>query len=218
MRKRVSLRSLVWGLSLCSLAGVAFAQSESDYHRFTFGAGGGFTGITGYDAGRLDHGDNVLIGGGLNFNRYFGVTGNFIFNQLGITRNELNSISEPDGNARVYSFTVDPTIRLPLGHGFSAYVLGGGGYFRRTVEFTQPTLAQTFLFNPWWGYIGPALVPVNQILGTVTSNSSAFDVGGGLNVPLPKTGAHLFVESRYFHGFTSNSNTMIVPLTVGIRW
>ena len=218
MRKRISLRSCLWVLSLWGLTGAAGAQTEPDYHRFTFGAGGGFTGITGYDAGRLDHGGNVLVGGGPNFNRYFGVTGNFMFHQLGITSSELNAINEPDGNARIYSFTVDPTIRLPLSHGFSAYLLGGGGYLRRTVEFTQPTLAQTFIFNPWWGYIGPALVPVNQILGTVTSNSGTFDVGGGLNIPLPKTGARLFIESRYFHGFTSNSNTTVVPLTVGIRW
>jgi hypothetical protein len=141
-----------------------------------------------------------------------------MFNQLGITRGELNSLNQPDGSARVYSVTLDPTFRLPLGHRFSAYVLGGGGFLRRTVEFTQPTLAQTFVFNPWWGYIGPALVPVNQILGTVTNNSGAFDVGGGLNVALPRTGAHLFIESRYFHGFTSNSNTTLVPVTVGIRW
>lgn len=217
MRKRVSIiSSLV--LCACGFAGKSFAQSESDFHRFTIGAGGGFTAITGYDAGRLDHGGNVLVGGGLNLNRYLGITGNFMFNQLGITGSELNSLNQPDGSARVYSVTLDPTFRLPLGHRFSAYVLGGGGFLRRTVEFTQPTLAQTFVFNPWWGYIGPALVPVNQILGTVTNNSGAFDVGGGLNVALPRTGAHLFFESRYFHGFTSNSNTTLVPVTVGIRW
>lgn len=217
MRKRVFVCSWLL-LCTCGFTVPSFAQSESDFHRFTIGAGGGFTAITGYDSGRLDHGGNVLVGGGLNFNRYFGITGNFMFNELGITRSELNALNQPDGNARVYSVTLDPTVRLPLGHGFSAYLLGGGGYLRRTVEFTQPTLAQTFVFNPWWGYIGPALVPVNQILGSVTSNSGAFDVGGGVNLALPKTGAHLFIESRYFHGFTSNSNTTLVPLTVGIRW
>jgi hypothetical protein len=64
----------------------------------------------------------------------------------------------------------------------SAYVLAGGGYLRRTVEFTQPTLAQTIVFDPWWGYFGPGLVPVQQILGSFTSNSSVFDVGGGVNI------------------------------------
>jgi hypothetical protein len=94
-----------------------------------------------------------------------------MFSGLGITKAELNKLNVPDGSARVYSVTVDPTLRVPLGKGFSAYFLAGGGYLRRTVEFTRPTLAQTVVFDPWWGYFGPALVSANQILGTVTNNS-----------------------------------------------
>ncbi|HLH42610.1 MAG TPA: outer membrane beta-barrel protein [Bryobacteraceae bacterium] len=217
MSKRMSLWSKIICVGL-GLAALLPGQSESDFHRFTFAGGAGFTAITGFDAGRLDHGGNLLAGAGVNFNRYFGVTGNFMFNQLGITRSELDALNQPDGSARVYSLTVDPTVTFPIKRNIGAYLLGGGGYFRRTVEFTQPTLAQTFVFNPWWGYIGPGLIPVNQILGSVTSNSGAFDVGGGVNFGLPKTGARLFLESRYFHGFTSNSNTTLVPLTFGIRW
>jgi opacity protein-like surface antigen len=198
------------------LASRSFAQDEDNH--FTVNIGGGLTTITGRDTGRLDHGGNLQVGAGYYFNRVFGITGNFMFNQLGITGSELLRLNVPDGNARVYSFTVDPTLRLPLGQHWSAYVVAGGGYLRRTVEFTQPTLAQTFVFDPWWGYFGPALVPVNQILGSVTSNAGAFDVGAGVNIPLPVPRLHLFVESRYFHGFTDKTNTIIVPITVGIRW
>lgn len=199
------------------LAAAAAGQND-EFHRFTAGAGGGFTAVTGRDAGRLDHGGSFLAGAGVNINRYFGITGNFMFHQLGITRSELNALNQPDGDARVYSVTVDPTLRLPIGHRLNVYVLAGGGFLRRTVEFTQPTVAQTFVFDPWWGYFGPALVPVNQILGAITNNSGAFDVGGGVNIGLPRTGLSLFVESRYFHGFTSNSATTLVPVTVGLRW
>jgi len=184
----------------------------------TFGGGAGITTITGHDAGKLDHGGTLQLTGGYFFNDYLGVTGNFTFSHLGITRSELDSLKVPDGRARVYSFTVDPTLRLPLTHGYSAYVLAGGGYLRRTVEFSAPTVAQTMIFDPWWGYFGPALIPVNQILGTVTSNSGAFDVGGGLNIPLPQSRAKLYVEARYFKGFTANTDTTVVPITFGIRW
>jgi len=196
----------------------ALAQTDSELHPFTFNVGGGFTAITGYDAGKLDHGGNFQAGAGFTFNRHFSVTGNFMFNSLGITGSELATLNEPDGNARVYTFTVDPTLRFPLGHGVSAYLLAGGGYLLRTVEFTQPTLAQTFIFAPWWGYVGPGLVPVNQILGSISSNAGTYDLGGGLNFRLPRTGLHMYLESRYFHGFTPASNTTIVPITVGIRW
>jgi hypothetical protein len=55
----------------------------------------------------LDHGGNFQVGAGYYFNRFFGVTGNFMFNQLGITGSELVRLNVPDGNARVYTFTVD---------------------------------------------------------------------------------------------------------------
>jgi hypothetical protein len=99
----------------------------------------------------------------------------------------------------------------------TGYLLGGGGYLRRTVEFTQPVLAQTVIFDPWWGYFGPALVPVNQVLGSVTSNAGALDVGGGINFPVG-SGMKIFLETRYVHGFTGHSGTSLVPIMFGVRW
>jgi hypothetical protein len=121
-----------------------------------------------------------------NFTCLFGITGNFMFNQLGITGAQLLRLNVPDGNARVYSFTLDPTLRLPLGQNWSLYVLAGGGCLRRTVQFTQPTAAATVVFDPWWRYFGPALVRVNQVLGSIASNAGAYDVGAGVNVLLPR--------------------------------
>ena len=218
MKRRVRFFQLARWATFLSIPSAAFGQSDESFHHLTLSAGAGLTTITGSNAGKLDHGGNLQLNGGYFFNRYLGVTGNFMFSGLGITRTALNNLNVPDGSAKIYSFTVDPTLRLPLGQGFSAYVLAGGGYMRRTVEFTAPTLAQTTIFDPWWGYFGPALVPVNQILGTVTNNSGAFDVGGGLNIPLRSTGAKLFVEARYFKGFTSNTDTTVVPIAFGIRW
>jgi hypothetical protein len=213
--KIFAVRAVFFLTSFLVVANECFAQDES---RFTANIGGGLTTINGRDAGRLDHGGNFQVGAGYYFNRFFGITGNFMFNQLGITGSELLRLNVPDGNARVYTFTVDPTLRLPLAQNWSAYVLVGGGWLRRTVEFTQPTLAQTIVFDPWWGYFGPALVQVNQVLGSVTSDAGVFNVGAGVNVPLPVPKLHIFVESRYIHGFTDKSNTTIVPITVGLRW
>jgi len=199
------------------LAFACLCAAQSEEPPVAFHVGGGLTAITGSDSGRLDKGGNLQAGAGHFFNRYFGIEGSFMWNQLGITGSELNRLGQPDGNARVYTVTVDPTFRFPLGRGFSAYVFVGGGYLRRTVEFTQPTLVGTFVFDPWWGYVGPALVPANQILGSVSSNSGAVNGGGDLNIPIARR-AHLFIEPRYVRGFTSNSKTTIVPITVGLRF
>jgi Outer membrane protein beta-barrel domain len=179
---------------LVVLVNLSFAQDEN---HFTLNVGGGPTTVNGRDAGRLDHGGNFQVGAGYNFNRFFGITENFIFNELEITRAQLLRLNVPNGGARVYSFTLDPTLRLPLGQNWNVYVLAGGGYLRRTVQFTQPTTAVTVVFDSWWGCIGPALIPVNQVLGSVTSNAGAYDVGAGVNVPLPVPRLHLIVESRY---------------------
>jgi hypothetical protein len=57
-----------------------------------------------------------------------------------------------------------------------------------------------------------------MVMKSVVENSPGFDVGGGLNMPSSWSHVNLFVEARYFNGFTSNLNTTVVPITFGIRW
>jgi hypothetical protein len=59
------------------------------------------------------------VGAGYFFNRFFGITGNFMFNQLGIIASELTRLNVPDGNGRVYTLTVDPALRLLMGQNWS---------------------------------------------------------------------------------------------------
>lgn len=217
MKITASLLSLGFLLCVVSTAGASRLNAQ-EYHHFTFNVGGGFTGITGDQEGRLDHGGNFEAGAGFNFNQYVGILGTFTFNQLGITRSALDAAEQPDGNGRVYTFTVDPVLRFPIFGGVRGYVTGGGGWMRRTVQFTQPTLAQVTIFDPWWGYFGPALVPVNQVLGSFSSDAGAVDVGAGIDIPLPRTSANLYVQVKYMHGFTTQKDTAIVPVSVGLRW
>jgi Outer membrane protein beta-barrel domain len=209
---------LILGTALIGLTEASFAQNESEYHHLTWNVGGGFTATTGNISNRLDNGGNVQAAAGFNFNQYAGVLGTFSFQGLGITRSALNAVNEPDGNGRVYTFTIDPTFRIPLKGRATAYLVAGGGWMRRTVEFTQPTLASTIVFDPWWGYFGPALVPVNTVLGSVSQNAGVYDVGAGLNFPLPRTGVKLYLEARFYNGLTTDTHTTLVPITFGIRW
>jgi hypothetical protein len=68
------------------------------------------------------------------------------------------------------------------------------------------------------GLFGPALIPTNQILGSVSEDVGVWDIGGGMNFPLPRTRAKLYLEARYYDGLTSNTHTTFVPITFGIRW
>jgi hypothetical protein len=215
----------MFGLKIRSIA-VIFAASgflatphllaQDTYHLLTFGVGGGFTTQTGRISSHLDNGGNLQVSGGVNLG-ILSLNGTFTFNAMGLTRSTLSQINVPDGYAHVSTFTIDPKLRIPLGRA-SFYAVGGGGWMRRTVTFTQPVLVQTIVFDPWWGYFGPALVPAKQSLGSVIDNSGVWDIGGGFDFLLPRTTWKLFVEARYFDGMTSQAHTTIVPISVGVRW
>src|ERR1041385_367460 len=127
-------------LSIASLAGLAlasacFAQNTS---KFAFSVGGGFSEPLKYSDGRFDTGFNIGAGAGYNFHPNFGLMTEFGFNHLGVNSNVLNAVGAPDGSGRIYSLTLDPIVHFNPKGKFDAYVIGGGGYYRRTVEFTQP--------------------------------------------------------------------------------
>lgn len=192
---------------------VALGQSEEPFHHLTLGGGAGFTTSTGNLASTADRGGNVHLNGGYFFNRNFGITGSFIFSELGITRATLNGFNEPDGRAKVYGVTADPTLRLPLRRGISVYALAGAGYVRRTVELTMP------IANGTYTYKGRVVTKTsNMVMERSIGSSGGFDVGGGLNLPSPWTNVKTFLEVRYYKGFTSNINTTVVPITFGFRW
>lgn len=212
--KLSSLVTTTCALLLCA----GMSRAQADFHHLTFNVGGGFTTATPNISTDLDRGGNVQAGVGVNVTRHLGLQGTFMFNGLGITRSALNRAGQPDGFARVYSFTIDPKITLWSSDNASWYVLGGGGWMRRTVEFTQPTVVGTFIFDPWFGYFGPALVPTNQVLGSITEDTGTWDAGTGLNFRVPRMRLHFYMEGRFLAGLTNGRHTTIVPLTFGVRW
>lgn len=208
------------------LAGTnVWAQNDETYQRFTVGAGGGFTPVTGAQAGQWDPGHHIEAGGGYFFNANLGVTGNFLFSSMGLSSAELSRLNQINGSANVIGLTADPTFRFHIGRGLSAYVLAGGGYLRRSVELTHNSTAQAVniggtqvTLDPGFAFFGPSQVTGTPIAVRTTESGGAFDTGAGVNLPLPRTRLRLFVEGRYMRGFTGTSTTTIVPITLGIRW
>jgi hypothetical protein len=100
----------------------------------------------------------------------------------------------------------------------SGYALGGVGWYRRTVDFLQPTVGVIDIVDPWWGYVGSVVVPANQVLGSVTSNAFGANAGGGVSIALGSSGAEVFGEVRYHYANTKTSSTTVTPVSFGIRW
>ena len=207
-------------LSVASLAGLAlasacFAQNTS---KFAFSVGGGFSEPLKYSDGRFDPGFNFGAGVGYNFHPNFGLMTEFGFNHLGVNSNVLNAVGAPDGSGRIYSLTLDPIVHFNPKGKFDAYAIGGGGYYRRTVEFTQPGVQTVTAFDPFFGFY-PANVATNVVLGTFTQNKAGLNIGGGVSMRVRgDSNTKFFAEARYHYIYTSPIRTAVLPVTFGLRW
>lgn len=196
----------------------ALASAQSSYlHNLTFEFGGGVTPTVGQTRIDLTTGWNAVAGVGYNLDQELGVRLEFMYNGLGVSSAALRQVNVPAGNAHIWSLTVDPVLRFVNVGPFHTYAIIGGGYYRRTVQFTQPTTAVVNVFNPWWGYFGPVVVPANQVLGTVTKGAGGANAGLGMSVKVGR-GTSLYVEARYHYIWTASRATQILPVTFGIRW
>ena len=114
---------------------------------------------------------------------------------------------------------MNPIIHFNPRGRFDAYAIGGGGYYRRTVEFTEPSVATITAFDPFFGVFFPAAIPTNTVLGSFTQNKGGLNIGGGVSMRLRgDSNAKFFAEARYHYIFTSPIRTAVLPVTFGLRW
>ncbi len=127
------------------------SASAQETPHFTFDVGGGFTTPPGSTGRQLDTGWNVGAGFGFNFSSVLGAKVDLGFSSMGINSNTLANIGVPGGDVRIFSATLDPVVHLTPHHHVDLYLTGGGGLFHIYQEFTQPTVAVTDVFNPFFG-------------------------------------------------------------------
>jgi len=197
----------------------ASAQEEADARPITFGFGGMKT--LNVDSG-LKGGWDLLGGAGFAVTRWshhrdwrLYLTGNFLFEHLGVGADALQTTKSLNpglqgaigANARFYSATFDPTFRFCSKNRVSGYVLAGGGWLRRSIDFTSASSQ------------GALLQPSLPSIVSKGASSSTVDGGGGVNVRLGgPSGPLLFGEARYLRGLSINRTTTLVPISIGIRW
>jgi len=184
---------------------------------FSFEVGGGFTQPVGNTSRHLDTGWNIRGGAGYNFSQYVGLEVQADYNRFGINGSTLNSAGFPDGNVHVFSATLDPIVHLTPRSHFDVYLIGGGGLYRRTQEFTQPGIAAVTAFDPFFGFYRAA-VPTTQVLSSYTVNKPG--VNGGLGIAFgSKWHGKFFAEARYHRIFMNNYlHTDYVPVSFGFRF
>ena len=157
-------------LTICCLASFSLAQAQTEPPRFSFDVGGGFTKPIGSLESRLDTGWNVQAGAGINLAPWLGVMGQFMYNESGLSGSYLQSLNQPDGSFRLWGFSADPIIHFNPRGAVDFYLIGGPGIYRRTVEFTKPTIATVTAFDPFFGFFFPVNVPAHEVIAAVSAS------------------------------------------------
>ena len=199
-----------------AFAGVAAAQNMD---KVAFHIGGGFTQPVVHTDSRTNTGFNITGGVGYKFVPHFDISAEFGYNRMDLSDNVLTLAGVPGGNAHIFSATLQPTVHLNPRGRFGAYATGGGGFYRRTIDFTAPTVDTVTLFDPFYGVFYPAAVPSTQILASFTQNKAGLNIGGGLEFRVKgDSNAKVFAEARYHCIYTTPVRTTILPVTFGFRW
>ena len=205
--------------TVCCLAGLVIVQAQvAEPPRFSFDIGAGFNKPIGSLENRTDTGWNVQGGAGINLTPSFGIMGQFMFTESGLTTSYLRSLNQPDGNFRMWGFSADPIFRFNPRGRTDFYLIGGPGIYRRTVEFTQPTIATVTAFDPFFGFFFPVDVPARQVIGSFGTTKFGMNGGGGFTFRLGSSNAKLFAEARYIKMYTKGTSTSVLPVTIGLRW
>jgi hypothetical protein len=217
-------RRIAWGARfflIFAYLGLGAATRAQDYHPWNFNVGGGVGFPVGQSSDFVNSGGHFVIGGGRNFVTGLGVNSEFMWHDLPPKRSLLDAFDAPDGSARLYAWTLNGIVRIPTKMRFGAYVIGGGGWYHRSGELTNPVLVPGQICTPpiyWWS-IGcvDGLVPGHEVIASRSSDAFGGNIGGGLTIPVGAGGSFYF-EVRYHHAAHSNASTDVLPLTFGFRW
>jgi opacity protein-like surface antigen len=202
-------------LIMFSASLAAHAQSE---HHVTVGVGAGVTPVVGDISNNLDTGWHIVADGGVNVTRHFQASLEYGYNGYGVSQRLLSEAKVPDGNSHLWWLTVNPKLRFKPIHSVDPYIVGGVGYYRRTIQFTAPTTVPVFIFDPIFGTFFNALVPANKVLGDITDDGPGGSLGAGFDFKLGQSGLKFFTEARYHYASTGRVPTRMVPVTFGVRW
>jgi hypothetical protein len=220
-----------------------YPDYTSRWSHLAFEAGAGFTAPVGNDTHPYESpgfnvpetwGYNIIVGGGWNFTKRLGALLEFQFDKQKIPGSALTtiydeataegiSLSGPlGGNVNTWSFTVDPIFYQPFSKSFGGYVTGGGGFYRKVTNFSEPELEEECYFYCVEGY-------QYETVSHSSSNQGGLNFGVGFYWKAfgEDSNAKLYAETRYIwvdSPVSSNSDPWgggtegLVPVTLGIRY
>jgi hypothetical protein len=198
------------------------------FSHLAFEAGGGANPPVGNTSNYLTWGGNFTVGAGMHFSRGISLMAEYQFLDDKLPGKLIAETGANGGNAHIWSLTLDPVIDLFPKASNSVYVTGGGGFYRKVTNFTDPQEAE------YCDYYYCGIATQNVVVGHFSSNQGGWNVGAGFThrVGGPDAQMKLFAEARFLdvdtpavesspNGLgttTVAAGTKVVPVTLGVRW
>jgi len=199
--------------------GLLTLPSSAQGFNFNIGVGPGFPLSRTSDFAHTSY--NFVVGGGPNLIPHVKLNAEFMFHGLPVRDNIIHQLGFSNVKGRLYSLTGNVIVGSSIGAGKNAYLIGGGGWYRRTIEAKQTVLRVGEICEPWWWWDAQCvngIITSEVTVGSRTSSAGGFNLGGGLMFQLGESSSNFYAEVRYHRAFTRNVETNILPLTFGIRW
>jgi hypothetical protein len=197
----------------------------------TYEAGGGFNAPTSNSSPYVSWGGNFTVGGGYRFSDRISLLAEYQFIDDKLPGAIIAEAGATGGNDHIWSLTLAPVVDLmPKSKVVDVYVTGGGGFYRKVTNFTDPEEEQ------YCEYYYCGIVTQNVVVGHFSSNQGGWNVGGGISHRFAGWDNNgkmkVFAEARYLDvdspAVTTEPNglgtttvgpgTKIIPVSVGVRW
>ncbi|MFT4113104.1 hypothetical protein [Silvibacterium sp.] len=218
-------------------------ESNNTWSHIAIEAGAGFTAplgnttnfsVTDIENGLLapnqTYGYNINVGGGWNFSKRLGVLLEYGWNRNkipGTYTTELYNIEDLgaygynslSGNVNTWSFTIDPIFYQPITKKFGGYVTGGGGFYRKVTNFTEP-ITECYYY----------CYDVGVTVDHYSSNQGGLNFGVGFYYKAfgEDSNAKLYAETRYVwvdspkasasNYYNGSGTESLLPVSFGIRF
>lgn len=193
---------------------------------------GGF-GFNPPESNSIGNGWNLLIGAGVHVTPHFAVPIEYQFIHTGLAQYIVNEAGSNSGYTHIWSFGLDPIFDFAPKASNDFFVHGGGGFYRKVTNFTNPQ--QGTYCDYFYGFCYG--VTQNVVVGHFSSNQGGWNIGGGYYHRfggIYGTGKmKFFAEARYLDvltpavkGVDQNGNritavpadTKLIPVTFGFSW
>lgn len=198
---------------------------------FALDFGGGFNAPHPDSTPDITWGGHFNVGAGYNFTPRLALLAEYQFIDDKLPGHLIAETGANGGNAHIWSFTLNPIVSLFPKKSNDLYLTGGGGFYRKVTNFTDPVVS--YYCNYYYCDYGTS----NVVVGHFSSNQAGWSIGAGYQRHIGGNAYHesrmkLYAEARYLHIYTPavtsqpnglgtttvNEGTTLIPVTFGVRW